>query len=190
MRCAGSMSAWPVNVCVLRCCLPHFETIVSFTVFHEQKLYTTGNHPGILRMRKRGRVSATGVLSYSSFMEARVNNQVKKSPLFPLQLAFGFAIIALLVGACSLPGAQSTTTTTTTTPATGRTPTATPQKSTHPVADQPTGTGKLPSGTPLPQDEVKPLTFILNYNDTAMEQDVAQMYTPGSATFHQYLTPD
>jgi len=123
-------------------------------------------------------------------MEARVNNQVKKSPLFPLQLAFGIAIIALLVGACSLPGAQSTTTTTTTTPATGRTPTATPQKSTHPVADQPTGTGKLPSGTPLPQDEVKPLTFILNYNDTAMEQDVAQMYTPGSATFHKYLTPD
>ena len=34
-----------LSACVLKCCLPHFKTIVSFTVFHEQKLYTTGNQP-------------------------------------------------------------------------------------------------------------------------------------------------
>src|SRR5438046_8907394 len=65
-----------------------------------------------------------------------------------------------------------------------------PKQSTRTVASQPSGTGKLPSGTPLPQDEVKPLTFNLVYNDAAMEQDVAQMYTPGSSTFHQFLTTD
>jgi len=115
-----------------------------------------------------------------------VNHKVKITLWFPLQLAFGIAIIALLVSACSLPGAQSTTPTKTT----GQTPTPTSKKTTHPVADQPSGTGKLPSGTPLPQDEVKPLTFTLVYNDAAMEQDVAQMYTSGSSTFHQFLTPD
>ena len=105
---------------------------------------------------------------------------------FPLQLALGLAIIVLLVSSCSLPGAQSTTNTN----ATGLTPTSTPKQSTRTVASQPSGTGKLPSGTPLPQDEVKPLTFNLVYNDAAMEQDVAQIYTPDSSTFHQYLTPD
>ena len=105
---------------------------------------------------------------------------------FPLQLVLGLAIIVLLVSACSLPGAQSTTNTN----ATGLTPTSMPKQSTRTVASQPSGTGKLPSGTPLPQDEVKPLTFNLVYNDAAMEQDVAQIYTPGSSTFHQYLTSD
>ena len=105
---------------------------------------------------------------------------------FPLQLALGLAIIVLLISACSLPGVQSTTNTN----VTGLTPTSTPKQSTRTVASQPSGTGKLPSGTPLPQDEVKPLTFNLVYNDAAMEQDVAQIYTPGSSTFHQYLTPD
>ena len=118
-----------------------------------------------------------------------MNHKVKITLWFPLQLAFGIAIIALLVSACSLPGAQSATPTKTT-GTTGLTPTPTSKKTTHPVADQPSGTGELPSGTPLPQNEVKPLTFTLVYNDAAMEQDVAQMYTPGSATFHQYLTPD
>ncbi len=105
---------------------------------------------------------------------------------FPLQLVLGLTIIVLLVSACSLPGAQSTTNTN----ATGLTPTSTPKQSTRTVASQPSGTGKLPSGIPLLQDEVKPLTFNLVYNDAAMEQDVAQIYTPGSSTFHQYLTPD
>jgi kumamolisin len=116
-----------------------------------------------------------------------VNRKVKITLWFPLQLAFGLVIISLLVSACALPGIQSTTSTTAGT-TTGQTPAAT--KATHAVADQPTGTGNLPSGTPLPQDEVKPLTINLTYNDVALEQDVAQMYAPGSSNFHQYLTPD
>jgi len=115
-----------------------------------------------------------------------VNHKHNITLWFPLQLALGLAIIVLLISACSLPGVQSTTNTN----ATGLTPTSTPKQSTRTVASQPSGTGKLPSGTPLPQDEVKPLTFNLVYNDAAMEQDVAQIYTPDSSTFHQYLTPD
>ena len=118
-----------------------------------------------------------------------MNHNHKFTLWFPLQLALGLAVIGLLVSACSLPGVQSTTNTNTT-GLTGLTSTSTPKQSTHTVASQPSGTGKLPPGTPLPQDEVKPLTFNLVYNDAAMEQDVAQIYTPGSSTFHQYLTPD
>ena len=118
-----------------------------------------------------------------------MNHNHKFTLWFPLQLALGLAVIGLLVSACSLPGVQSTTNTNTT-GLTGLTSTSTPKQSTHTVASQPSGTGKLPPGTPLPQDEVKPLTFNLVYNDAAMEQDVAQIYTAGSSTFHQYLTPD
>ena len=107
---------------------------------------------------------------------------------FFLQLVFGIVVIGVLVSACSLPGSSSTTTTTT---LAGTTPTATSPSSTpHPVAGQPTATGNLPSGTQLPENEVKPLTFNLAYNDTAMENAIAQIYTPGSSTFHQYLTAD
>ena len=126
------------------------------------------------------------VLPYQLYQEERVNHKCTSTLWLPLQLALGLVIIGLLVSACSLPGVQSTTNTNTT----SLTPTTTPKKSTHTVASQPSGTGKLPSGTPLPQDEVKPLTFNLAYNDGAMEQDVAQIFTPGSATFHHYLTPD
>ncbi len=126
------------------------------------------------------------VLPYQLYQEERVNRKCTSTLWLPLQLALGLVIIGLLVSACSLPGVQSTTNTNTT----SLTPKPTPKKSTHTVASQPSGTGKLPSGTPLPQDEVKPLTFNLAYNDGAMEQDVAQIFTPGSATFHQYLTPD
>ena len=116
-----------------------------------------------------------------------MNHKVRITLWLPLQLAFGLTMIALLVSACALPGLQSTPNTTN---SAGLTPAPTATKSAHTVADQPTGTGKLPSGTPLPQDEVKPLTFNLTYNDVAMEQDVAQMYMPGSPMFHHYLTPD
>ena len=106
---------------------------------------------------------------------------------FFLQLVFGIAVIGVLVSACSLPGSSTTTTSTSTLAAT--TPTTSTQPSqTHPVASQPTATGNLPTGTQLPQNEVKPLTFNLAYNDAAIENDVAQLYTPGSATYHQYLT--
>ena len=108
----------------------------------------------------------------------------RKNLWFFMQMAFGFVVMGVLVSACSLPGSSTSTTT-----GTGTTPTATSQSSrSHPVASQPTATGKLPSGTQLPENEVKPLTFNLVYNDSAMENDVAQIYTPGSSTFHQYLT--
>jgi len=108
-----------------------------------------------------------------------------KNLRFFMQLVFGVVVIGVVVSACSLPGSSSTTTTTTI----GNTPTATSQSApTHPVASQPTATGHLPVGTQLPQNEVKPLTFNLAYNDATMENDVAQIYTPGSATYHQYLT--
>lgn len=109
-----------------------------------------------------------------------------KTLWFFMQMVFGFVVIGVLVSACSLPGSSSSPTTTT-----GTTPTATSQSSrSHPVAGQPTATGKLPSGTQVPENEVKFLTFNLAYNDAAMESAVAQMYTPGSSTFHQYLTAD
>ncbi len=57
------------------------------------------------------------------------------------------------------------------------------------VGEQPPAVGKLPTGVPLPSQEIKPLTFNLVYNDAAMEQAVAAIYTPGSPTYHQYLTP-
>src|ERR1700737_1985538 len=122
------------------------------------------------------------------YLEVCVIKQYYKTHRFPIQLVFGIVVIGLLVSACSLPGTQQTTTNTTT--PTSVSPTATPQKPSHPVASQPSGTGNLPSGTPLPQNEIKPLTFNLIYNDAAMQQDIAQIYTPGSPTFHRYLTPD
>lgn len=105
----------------------------------------------------------------------------RKTSCFPIRLLLGIVVLGLLASACSLPGAQTNNT------SAGVTPTTTPQS--HPVASQPTVTSKPSSGTQLPENEVKPLTFNLVYNDTAMEQDVAQMYTPGSSTFHQFLTP-
>ncbi len=104
----------------------------------------------------------------------------RKHVWLPMQFVLAMTIISLIASACSLPGAQNTTS--------GVTPTVSVHPS--PVANQPTGVGTPPSGTQLPENEVKPLTFNLIYNDTAMEQDVAQMYTPDSSTFHQFLTPD
>jgi kumamolisin len=45
------------------------------------------------------------------------------------------------------------------------------------------------SGIPLPGSEVKSLVFNLVYNDAAMEEQVAQIYTPGSPLYHHYLSP-
>src|SRR2546428_13886056 len=97
-----------------------------------------------------------------------------------MQFVLAMTIISLIASACSLPGTQNTTS--------GVTPTVSAHPS--PVANQPVGVGTPPSGRQLPENEVKPLTFNLVYNDAAMEQDVGQMYTPGSSTFHQFLTPN
>jgi kumamolisin len=109
---------------------------------------------------------------------------------FPMRALLSLIMIGFVASACAASGSQSKTTSTPGTSGTTATRTASTPTTPHPVAGQPTGTGKLPTGTPLPQHQVKPLTFNLAYNDAAMEQDVAQIYTPGSASFHRFLTAD
>jgi kumamolisin len=111
----------------------------------------------------------------------------KKLLLF-WQAAAGLVIIGLLVSACSFPGSSpGSATTTIATKIITPTPT-----STHPrtVANQPPTTGELPGGQPLPENAIKSLTFNLAYNDSAYEHDFVQIYTPGSPSYHQFLTPD
>ncbi|HLX40319.1 MAG TPA: protease pro-enzyme activation domain-containing protein, partial [Ktedonobacteraceae bacterium] len=104
-------------------------------------------------------------------------------------MAFGLMVVAILASACSLPGSQSNTSNNSNTGGNGQSPKPTATSSARtPVASTPPATGKLPVGTPLPQNEIKSLTFNLAYNDAAMNQDVAQIYTPGSPTFHQFLS--
>ncbi len=104
---------------------------------------------------------------------------------FSAHIAVTLTLLGFLLSACSL------TNQTTSTPLAG-TPKATPSlplPSTTPIAGKPAGATQLSSGKPLPTSEIKPLTFNLTYNDAAMEHDVAQMYTPGSPAYHQFLTP-
>ncbi len=95
-------------------------------------------------------------------------------------------LVVVLVSACSQSNGQSNSSNSGTPSATRGT---TPTGSSSPVASQPKGAGKPKGGKPLPQNEVKPLTFNLVYNESALSQNVLQMYTPGSSTFHQFLTP-
>jgi kumamolisin len=108
----------------------------------------------------------------------------KKSLPLPVYTILTLAIVGLLASACALLGGSSSSTTSATS-----TPSARPSNA-HPVAGQPVATGKLPPGNPLPGNEVKQLVFDLVYNDAAMERDVTAVYTPASATYHQFLTPD
>ena len=91
----------------------------------------------------------------------------------------------LLMSACSQSASVNSST--------GATPTiaGVPTKvaRTNPIANQPSGTTKAVPGQNLSGNEIKTLTFNLSYNDTLMEQDLAQIYQPGSPTFHQFLTP-
>lgn len=115
-----------------------------------------------------------------------MKRQRKNILWFSVQFALSMALIGFLVSACSL-ASQTNTNSLSATPKAKSTVPPT-SKSSTPVASKPTGATKLANGKPLPTDEIKPLTFNLAYNDAAMEQDVAQMYTPGSATYHQFLT--
>lgn len=118
----------------------------------------------------------------------KANQKNALHPLFPLLL--GTMILGLLLSAC----ANADTTAATTAPKSNTAPqakgiTPTPATQQTPIANPPPGAKKGSGGTPLPANEVKPLTFNLTYNDAAIESDIQQMYTPGSATFHQFLTP-
>ena len=98
-----------------------------------------------------------------------------------IQTVLGIVVIGLMVTACSLPGTSfgSTSSTSSSSAAT--------HAPTHPLASTPVAAG-TPTGKSVPGNEVKPLVFNLVYNDAAMNRDVLQMYTPGSPTYHQYLT--
>jgi kumamolisin len=107
---------------------------------------------------------------------------------WPVQALLGVALLAMLLAGCSSPGSSSNSTNIshgTTSGGGGISPTPTP----HPITSKP-NTGKVSGGQQLPLNEIKPLTFNLVYNDTAMERDVTQIYTPGSPTYHQFLTPN
>ena len=101
------------------------------------------------------------------------------------QTILGIIVIGFMVSACSLPGSSSNNTSTTSSTPTSTEVTLNP---THPLASTPVAVG-TPTGKSVPTNEVKPLVFNLVYNDAAMNRDVLQMYTPGSATYRQYLSP-
>lgn len=110
-----------------------------------------------------------------------------------VQAALGLALVGMLFSACSTSGINSSNNPNGS-QAYGVTPLPIPNGGGRSVGEQPSAlakllAGKLPKGTPLPQDEMKTLTYNLVYNDAAMEQDLAQIYTSGSATYHQFLTP-
>lgn len=102
-----------------------------------------------------------------------------------MQVVVGMTLIGMLFAGCSFPGSSSNNANTT---QGGPAPSSTPAVA-HPISSKP-NTGKLSGGHDLPANQIKPLTFNLAYNDAAMERDMVQMYTPGSPTFHQYLTSD
>lgn len=102
-----------------------------------------------------------------------------------LRVTAGLLLLGILVSACSTTGGA---------PATsnvrgrqGVTPIA--NGGSRPVGDRPPAAPKLPQGTPLPAGLIMPLTFDLIYNDAAMEQALARLYTPGTSSYHQFLTP-
>jgi len=60
---------------------------------------------------------------------------------------------------------------------------------TTPLATQPLGSLNAPGGSALPSSLLQTLTFHLNFNDQAMEQDLQHIYTPGNPLYHHFLTP-
>lgn len=108
-----------------------------------------------------------------------------------LRVVVGIALFGLFLSACASPGeansASASGTASTAALALGVTPL--PVNGSRIVSDRPPLVEQLLNGTPLPANEIKPLTFNLVYNDVAMEQRMAQMYTPGSSFYHQFLSP-
>ncbi len=106
---------------------------------------------------------------------------------WPLHALLGVTLLGVFVAGCTFPGSSSPASTSNSTSPTRAGVTSTPTS--HKISSKP-NTGTVSGGQPLPTNEIKPLTFNLVYNDAAMERDVAQIYTPGSPTYRQYLTPD
>jgi kumamolisin len=97
----------------------------------------------------------------------------------------GLLLLGMLLGACTTAGGSSASNNASGTP--GVTPIA--NGGSRAVGERPPAIPGLPQGTPLPAGLILPLNFHLVYNDGAMEQDVARIYTPGSPGYHQFLTP-
>jgi kumamolisin len=97
----------------------------------------------------------------------------------------GLLLLGMLLGACTTAGGSSATST-----AAGK-PGVTPVSNggSRAVGERPPAIAGLPQGTPLPASLIMPLSFHLVYNDAAMEQALARIYTSGSANYHQFLTP-
>lgn len=94
--------------------------------------------------------------------------------------------LLLLLNACISPGTNPTTHGSVTTTCTHNSTLPVP---TTPLATQPSGGINLPGGTALPTTITQSLTFNLNYDDQAMEQDLQHIYTPGDPLYHHFLTP-
>jgi kumamolisin len=97
----------------------------------------------------------------------------------------GLLLLGMLLGACTTAGGFSASNNAAGKP--GVTPIA--NGGSRAVGERPPAIPGLPQGTPLPAGLILPLNFHLVYNDGAMEQDVARIYTPGSPGYHQFLTP-
>lgn len=108
------------------------------------------------------------------------------SKLF-LHMVVGVALLSMLLSACATSGDAPTTSVPTLPAGQGVTPLPGGSRA---VSDRPAAVAKLAQGTPLSGDQKLTLTFYLTYNDAAMEQQVAQMYTPGSPLYQHYLSPE
>ncbi len=111
-----------------------------------------------------------------------IQQHPKRSLLYVFCMLF---VTGLLTSACSQFAGISSSIPAMPTQAGVPTSIANPQ----PIANQPPGATKAVPGPNLSGNEIKTLTFNLSYNDATMEQDLAQIYQPGSPTFHQFLTP-
>ncbi len=112
----------------------------------------------------------------------RNNNATLQLPFYTLLLVL---ISGLLMSSGSFPQSSSNNTS-----RMAQTNLTTMTTSHLPIANRPAGAIRLLAGTPLPGDEIKPLVFNLAFNDAAMDTDLAKIYTPGSPSFHHYLTPE
>ena len=105
-----------------------------------------------------------------------------------LHLAVGVALLSMLLSACTTSGNAPVTSAPPVQLGQGVTPL--PAGGPRVVSDRPAAVEKLVQGTPLAGDQKLTLTFYLAYNDAAMEQRVAQIYTPGSPFYQHYLSPE
>ncbi|EFH86546.1 S53 family peptidase [Ktedonobacter racemifer] len=97
-------------------------------------------------------------------------------------------LLGALVSACTADNSGGNTSTTNTSP--GGAPRKAPTRKPGPLANQPLEAQAALLGSPLSPGSQLTLTFNLAFDDDALNAFVTQLYTPGSASFHQFLTPE